>query len=163
MRSYLVDLLRFGGDPGILRKGDRYLATATGEPVHEIAMPLEHWEFLELQKRLRYTVDEATRNNALGTLTEHVTAFLKPALEHTLASPGEGFQLDLVLHGDELSALPFEAMRLEAAPVFARASPAIILTRRVRREFSLYLSMAGTTAGAVGHCLTRRRGASRSG
>jgi hypothetical protein len=131
-RSELVELLRHGGDIGILRRGDRYLVARANERVREFPMELDEGEFLTRLELLRYARDAAEdeRGEALATVTGVVTRMLG------LGSPTEDVQVDLVLSAQELLALPFEAATGgDGKPLVLAERPRVEITRRVRGAF----------------------------
>jgi hypothetical protein len=131
-QSDLVELLRHGGDIGILRRGDRYLVAHANEPVREVPMELDEGEFLTRLELLRYARDatEDERDEALATVTGVVTRMLE------LGSPTEDVQVDLVLTAQELLALPFEAaLGGDGKPLVLADRPRVEITRRVRGTF----------------------------
>jgi CHAT domain-containing protein len=133
MRSVTIEFLRFGGDEGILRKRDRYLATCGSNPVREFDMPLSHKEFFTHLKKLRYQASESDRKKALTELSSFVTDILDPP--ETV--PGELLQLDLVTSAAELWALPFEAALADGEkPLFADPDRVVVPTRRIRQAFA---------------------------
>ena len=137
VRSRLIELLRFGGEPGILRVGDRYLATIEGDFLSELTMPLEEYQFLEYQETLRYSIDDAECSAALNQLSAQMGCFLSGA--RIYFDSAASTQIDLVLRGAELAQLPFEALLgADELPVFARTEPRVVLTRRVRGNFAAH-------------------------
>ena len=128
----LVEFLRFGGDIGILRKGDRYLVARANEPVREFTMELDHDDFLTRLDLLRYVRDASPEEEkeAISTLAGVVTRML--ALEPQTAD----VQVDLVLTAQELLTLPFEAAEAsDGEPLVFRDGPTVEITRRVRGAF----------------------------
>src|SRR5712691_5220485 len=133
MQSVTIEFLRFGTEPGILRKGDPYLATCGSNPVRQFQMPFDHKDFLHLLRSLRYKAAESERQAALEKLSATVSAILQP-----LAGPGpEPLQLDLVTSAAELWALPFEAAQgLDGGPLFVDPQRVVVPTRRIRQDFA---------------------------
>ncbi|MBP1647707.1 MAG: hypothetical protein H6Q30_1152 [Bacteroidetes bacterium] len=130
--SLLVEILRFGGEAGILRKDDPYLVVRANEPVAKYEMELDHEEFLTYLDRLRYASGtsvqdrDATRAK-LGAIATHILR---------LAEPNADVQIDLVLNAKELCAFPFEAASdADGMPLLVRDRPCIEITRRVRGSF----------------------------
>lgn len=135
MRSVTIEFLRFGGPEGILRQGERYLATCGEKPPRQFDMPLSHREFFTRLKKLRYQASDTAsdRKRALAELSSFVTGILAPPE----AVPGEPVQLDLVTSAAELWALPFEAALADGEkPLFADPDRVVVPTRRVRQEFA---------------------------
>lgn len=132
--SLLVEVLRFGGDASILRKGDPYLVVRADERAAEYRMELDHEEFLDLLDRLgaRYagrTSDEE-RKQAREKLGGVVTRMLQ------LGVPAQDQQIDVVLTAKELAALPLEAANgPDGEPLVLRSGPTVEITRRVRGSF----------------------------
>lgn len=132
MRSVTIEFLRFGGDEGTLRKGERYLATCGSDPVRQFDMPLSHKEFFTHLKKLRYQASENERRKALAELSSFVTDILKPP-----EPAGDPLQLDLITSAAELWALPFEAALADGEkPLFADPDRIVVPTRRVRQAFA---------------------------
>ncbi len=134
MKSIMIEFLRFGKEPGILREGDRYLATLNSEPVRQFEMPMDQKDFFHKLKYLRYP--QQNNLNAQQQAFETLSAFVTDVLH--LPEPGDQtLQLDLVTSAAELWALPFEAVRgADGKPLLVDSGKVIVLTRRIRQEFS---------------------------
>jgi hypothetical protein len=133
MKSALIEFLRFGKEPGILREGDPYLATLNSEPVRQFAMPMDQAVFFDNLNYLRYPKQDnwQEQKQALETLSKTVTQILQPP-----ESEGQPLQLDLVTNAAELWALPFEALRgADELPLLVNPEKVVVLTRRIRGEF----------------------------
>jgi hypothetical protein len=139
MRSLLLEFLRLNNlDTGIWREGDPYLVAAGSEyPIRQFSSPLEHEQFLDLTRALRYQGDAEGRTAALKEIGG-IAADLLGSQSLTALSLGSfPLQLDLVVNPAEVAALPFEAATDGAGnPLFARAEQAVVLTRRVRAAFA---------------------------
>ena len=132
-QTLMVELLRFGGDQGLLRKDDPYLVIRANERARKVEMELDHQDFLDLLDQLRYVrdVSDEDRGKARDDLAGVVTRLLA-------LGPLEGtkVQVDLVVTAQELSALPFEAAIGDAGgPVVLEADRSVEITRRVRGAF----------------------------
>jgi hypothetical protein len=140
MRSLLLEFHRFSSlDSGLWRKGDPYLVAAAAHPVREYRMTLEHDEFLDVMLDLRYVGAADARLAALKKVGSLATQFLgtDSLTDINGVKSDQVLQLDLVVNPAELAALPFEAATdSEGRPLFARAEQAVVLTRRVRHDFS---------------------------
>lgn len=139
MRSLLLEFLRLNDlKTGIWRNGDPYLAVAGTEyPIRQFSSPLEQEYFLDLTRALRYQGDAEGRTAALKEIGNIAANLLGPQILSALSGGGFPLQLDLVVNPAEVAALPFEAATDEAGnPLFARAEPAVVLTRRVRAAFA---------------------------
>ena len=139
MRSLLLEFLRLNNlATGIWREGDPYLVAAGSEyPIRQFTSPLEHERFLDLTRALRYQGDAEGRSAALKEIGEIAANVLGSSSLTALSSGTFPLQLDLVVNPAEVAALPFEAATDEAGnPLFTRAEPAVVLTRRVRAAFA---------------------------
>jgi hypothetical protein len=130
--SLLVQILRFGGDTGVIRANDPYLVARGDEVAEEYRMELDHEEFLDYLDDLRYVraIPDAERRGALdkvaGTITRMLAVQPRP----------RALQVDLVINAKELAALPFEAVNgADGRPLLVRREPTVELTRRVRGAF----------------------------
>src|SRR5262245_48858400 len=135
MRSLLLEFLRFNNlETGIWRQGDPYLLSPGSEdPIRQFASPLEHETFLDLILALRYQGNGDQRLKALGEIGEIATDPLGAQQLTALSNGSFPMQLDLVVGPAEVAAMPFEAATDDKGdPIFARASQAVVLTRRVR-------------------------------
>lgn len=139
MRSLLLEFLRLNNlATGIWREGDPYLVAAGSEyPIRQFSSPLEHEKFLDLTRALRYQGDAEGRRVALKEIGEIAANLLGSQSLSALSSGSFPLQLDLVVNPAEVAALPFEAATDgEGTPLFTRAEPAVVLTRRVRAAFA---------------------------
>jgi len=139
MRSLLLEFLRLNNlATGIWREGDPYLVAAGSEyPIRQFNSPLEHEQFLDLTRALRYQGDAEGRTAALKEIGKIAANLLGSQNLSALASGSFPLQLDLVVNPAEVAALPFEAATDDAGnPLFARVEPAVVLTRRVRAAFA---------------------------
>ena len=140
MRSLLLEFLRLNDlATGIWREGDPYLVAAGSEyPIRQFSSPLEQERFLDLTTcALRYQGDAEGRTAALKEIGEIAANLLGSQSLSALSSGSFPLQLDLVVNPAEVAALPFEAATDgEGIPLFARADPAVVLTRRVRAAFA---------------------------
>jgi len=139
MRSLLLEFLRLNNlATGMWREGDPYLVAAGSEyPIRQFSSPLEHEKFLDLTRALRYQGDAEGRRAALKEIGEIAANLLGSQSLSGLSSGSFPLQLDLVVNPAEVAALPFEAATDGAGnPLFARADPAVVLTRRVRAAFA---------------------------
>ena len=140
MRSLLLEFLRLNNlATGIWREGDPYLVAAGSEyPIRQFSSPLEHERFLDLTTcALRYQGDAEGRTAALKEIGKIAANLLGSQSLSALSSGSFPLQLDLVVNPAEVAALPFEAATDgEGTPLFARADPAVVLTRRVRAAFA---------------------------
>ena len=139
MRSLLLEFLRLNDlATGIWREGDPYLVAAGSEyPIRQFSSPLEQERFLDLTRALRYQGDAEERTAALQEIGKTAADLLGSRSLSALSSGSFPLQLDLVVNPAEVAALPFEAATDgEGAPLFARADPAVVLTRRVRAAFA---------------------------
>ena len=139
MRSLLLEFLRLNNlATGIWREGDPYLVAAGSEyPIRQFNSPLEHERFLDLTRALRYQGDAEGRTAALKEIGEIAANLLGPQSLSALSSGSFPLQLDLVVNPAEVAALPFEAATDgDGTPLFARADPAVVLTRRIRAAFA---------------------------
>ena len=138
LKSTLIELCRFGNlDIGILRDGDQYLYINNNNPVRSITMPLNHDVLLDDIEALSYHNREnlPTRDEALQRISRVVTDIL-PGVFVDVEGIDELHQLDIVANAAELAALPFEALlSADGTPLLVSQSPAVTLTRRVRRAF----------------------------
>jgi hypothetical protein len=132
--SVLVELLRHGGDEGILRKDIRYLVQVEDKPVKEVVSPIEQLEFLDRLSELDYRCDDKSRAAAMASLSDAVTDVLgQIGIEY----PKTPLQIDLVVSAGELSALPFELARdQDGSWLLAHPDRDIEITRRVRLGFN---------------------------
>ena len=137
MRSLLIEFHRFGKfDTGLLREGDHYLVAPASHAVRDVTMPLDYRDFLKLMKALRYQQGAEARRVALGDISGIVSTLLG---SKDLADLTEGefpLQLDLVVNGAELAALPFEAAIDSEGQAMLVGKHPVIVTRRVRGEFA---------------------------
>lgn len=139
MRSLLLEFLRLNNlATGIWREGDPYLVAAGVEyPIRQFSSPLEHERFLDLTRALRYQGDADARRAALKEIGEIAANLLGLQSVTGLSSGSSPLQIDLVVNPAEVAALPFEAATDgEGMPLFARADPAVVITRRVRAAFA---------------------------
>ncbi len=139
MRSLLLEFLRLNNlATGIWREGDPYLVAAGSEyPIRQFSSPLEHEKFLDLTRALRYQGDADGRLAALKEIGEIAANLLGLQGLGSLTSGSFPLQLDLVVNPAEVAALPFEAATDgDGTPLFARAEPAVVLTRRIRAAFA---------------------------
>jgi CHAT domain len=140
MRSLLLEFHRFNNlKSGIWREGDAYLIAAASHPVREYRMTMDQDDFLDLMLELRYQGEAAARLTALNKVGSLATQFLgsDSLTDISDVKTDELLQLDLVVNPAELAALPFEAATdSEGRPLFALAEQAVVLTRRVRHDFS---------------------------
>jgi CHAT domain len=141
MRSLLLEFHRFNSlKSGIWREGDTYLVAAAAHPVREYRMTMEQDDFLDLMLDLRYQGEADARLAALNEVGKLATQFLGTDSLTDIDDVGSDefpLQLDLVVNPAELAALPFEAATdSEGRPLFARGEQAVVLTRRVRHDFS---------------------------
>jgi len=139
MRSLLLEFLRLNNlATGMWREGDPYLVAAGSEyPIRQFSSPLEHEKFLDLTRALRYQGDAEGRRAALKEIGEIAANLLGSQSLSGLSNGSFPLQLDLVVNPAEVAALPFEAATDGAGnPLFARADPAVVLTRRVRAAFA---------------------------
>ena len=139
MRSLLLEFLRLNNlATGIWREGDPYLVAAGSEyPIRQFSSPLEQERFLDLTRALRYQGDAEERAAALKEIGKTAADLLGCQSLSALSSGSFPLQLDLVVNPAEVAALPFEAATDgEGTPLFARADPALVLTRRVRAAFA---------------------------
>jgi len=140
MRSLLLEFHRFNSlNSGIWRAGDPYLVASASHPVREYRMTMDQDEFLDLMVDLRYQGEADARLTALDKVGKLATQFLgtDSLTDISDVKSDELLQLDLVVNPAELAALPFEAATdSEGRPLFARAEQAVVLTRRVRHDFS---------------------------
>src|SRR5262245_46845994 len=139
MRSLLLEFLRLNDlATGIWRKNDPYLVAAGAEyPIRQFSSPLEHEKFLDLTVALRYQGDAEGRQAALKEIGEIAAELLGSRNLSALSSGSFPLQLDLVVNPAEVAALPFEAATDDkGAPLFARADPAVVVTRRIRGAFA---------------------------
>ncbi|HKA40101.1 MAG TPA: CHAT domain-containing protein, partial [Burkholderiales bacterium] len=139
MRSLLLEFLRLNNlKTGMWREGDPYLVAAGAEyPIRQFNSPLDQESFLDLTRELRYQGDAEKRLAALKEIGEIAANLLGSHSLGALSSASFPLQLDLVVNPAEVAALPFEAATDgKGAPLFARADPAVVLTRRVRGAFA---------------------------
>jgi hypothetical protein len=130
--SLLVEVLRFGGDQGILRAGDPYLVVRGEDRARKYEMALDHEDFLDLLDQLRYV--KGTSDDQRSAAMAKLAALARDMLRLDPAGPRD-VQVDLVLTAKELAALPFEAIDVGDGPLLTRAAPAVEITRRVRGAF----------------------------
>jgi hypothetical protein len=138
VRSLLIEFHRFG-DPksGLIRQGDTYLVAAASHPVRQASMPLDYESFLDLMLALRYQAGAAARQQAIDRISRIVTDLLGSKDLDELEGGDFPLQLDLVVNAAELAALPFEAAIDRAGePLVLRTKRPIVLTRRVRNDFT---------------------------
>ena len=134
MRSEMIEFLRFGDATGILRKGERYLAVSGTKPVRQPVTNYGHAEFLKNLVKLRYinTTSDQERNAALERTAAEATNML--GVSSLSVDP---VQIDLVISASELWLLPFEAASdSEGNPLFVQKDNTLVLTRRIRHEFT---------------------------
>jgi hypothetical protein len=139
MRSLLLEFLRLNNlATGIWREGDPYLVAAGAEyPIRQFNSPLDQESFLDLTRELRYQGNVEGRLAALKKIGEIAANLLEFQSLSALSSGSFPLQLDLVVNPAEVAALPFEAATDDkGTPLFARADPAVVLTRRVRAAFA---------------------------
>lgn len=140
MRSIKMDFVRGGGDTSVLTKGMTYHVVIASTQHRQFSSPLDQESFLDALAALRYdqAFTEDQRQEALNRLATEVTKILDPPVSETET---DGLQIDLVTNARELWALPFEAARAaDGQPLFARRTPAIVLTRRAAQPFAERLS-----------------------
>lgn len=136
MRSIKMDFVRGGDDTSVLTSGTLYHVVIASSRHRQFFMPLDQEHFLDALAALRYhqAFTATEQQEALNTLATQVTAILDPPVSETET---DGLQLDLVTNARELWALPFEAARAaDGQPLFARRTPAIVLTRRAAQPFA---------------------------
>jgi CHAT domain-containing protein len=141
MRSHYLEFLRNNDlEEGSWVKGTPYLVVAANHLIREFRMPLGQDDFLDLMRDLRYKGGADKRVEALKAVGALATQFLGSDSLKDINDPTSGtfpLQLDLVVNPKELAALPFEAATdAEGQPLFARGAHAVVLTRRVRHDFT---------------------------
>ena len=138
MRSLLLEFHRFNSlKSGMWREGDSYLVAAAARPVREYEMTMDQDDFLDLMLDLRYQGAAEARMAALNKVGQLATQFLGTDNSNDINRGEFPLQLDLVVNPAELAALPFEAANdSEGRPLFAREEQPVVLTRRVRHDFS---------------------------
>lgn len=127
--SLLVEILRFGGETGVIRRGDQYLIVAGAGATRKHDIEIELDDVLECVDDLRY-VDRRPNDAATDKVRVEVTRMLG------IVPPERPRQIDLVVNFRELATLPFE---LVAGPdgkaLLVDRNPPTVLTRRVRGAF----------------------------
>lgn len=139
MHTLLLEFLRLGKlETGMFRADDQYLVAAGSEqPIRQVSSWLEHEQFLDLTKPLRYQGGADERQAALKAIGETAAKLLGTKRLTVLSHGPFPLQFDLVVNPHEVAALPFEAATDgEGNPLFARADQAVVLTRRVRHDFA---------------------------
>lgn len=134
MKSIKMDFVRNGDATAIIEKQKTYHVVIDSTVHRQFQMPFSHEEFLDQLARLRYhpTISEELRSKAIKALGQVATEILDLSEEGD-----EMLQIDLVTNARELWALPFEAaLARDGAPLFARRSPAMVLTRRMPQQFA---------------------------
>jgi hypothetical protein len=136
--STTIEFFRFGDEPGVLLKGNKYIRTCGYQkPADQVCVRIEPRDFRRSLNQLRYgpnrTPDsEAAAQQLLGAEAEWflpmpLIADVKAALH----------QIDIVTHASELRAYPFEAIYANASGAcLESAATGMIVTRRIRSEFS---------------------------
>ena len=153
MRSTLVEFARMGElGTGAFRKRDPYLRMIEGRPIREVEMSIDHRDFEESMRDLRYDrASEAERQEALESVFELSSNLLRKewreadgvrtledgALLGALDEHGGALQqIDLVANASELSAVPFECALDDGGEPLFRRGGGVVVTRRVRGDFA---------------------------
>jgi hypothetical protein len=136
--STTIEFFRFGGEADSLQKGKNYIRTCGYQkPAEEVPVRIEPKELRRSLNRLRYRPDRTieSEKGAQELLGGEAEWFL-PA---SLILPADGaalHQVDIVTHASELRAYPFEAIYANASSALESPDKGLILTRRIRSEFS---------------------------
>lgn len=138
-KSTTIEFHRFGSEADSLAKGRAYIRTCGYQrAAEEIAVRIEPKELRRSLNRLRYGLTQSAEaimaaKQVLAAEAGHFLA--QPQVD---ATDGGGLhQIDIVTHASELRAFPFEALYAnEAQTALTSADQGVILTRRIRADFS---------------------------
>jgi hypothetical protein len=139
MGSTTIEFHRFGDEPGVLLKDNKYIRTCGYQKAaDEVVVRIDPKALRRSLNQLRYgfnrtTESEAAAQQLLGAEADH---FL-PASQLFAEGRAELHQLDIVTHASELRAYPFEAIYANASGAYLESpDKGLILTRRIRSAFS---------------------------
>jgi hypothetical protein len=137
--STTIEFHRFGGEPGVLLKDNKYIRTCGYQrAADEVVVRLEPRELRRSLNQLscgfnRTTESETAAQRLLGMEAGN---FLE---ESQIFPDGRAalHQVDIVTHASELRAYPFEAIYANESDAYLKSpNKGMILTRRIRSEFS---------------------------
>jgi len=137
--STTIEFHRFGGEPGVLLKDNKYIRTCGYQrAADEVVVRIEPRELRRSLNQLRYGFNRTTESEtaAQQLLAAEAGNFLG---ESHIFPDGRAalHQVDIVTHASELRAYPFEAIYANASDVYLKSpDEGMILTRRIRSEFS---------------------------
>ncbi|NRF71216.1 CHAT domain-containing protein [Aquincola sp. S2] len=139
LTSTTIEFHRFGGEGDVLLKDKKYIRTCGYQKAaEEVAVRIDPKEFRRNLNRLRYDIDRTPETVAAAktSLGKEADYFL--AQSQRVPGRAEALhQLDIVTHASELRAYPFEALYATLPDsVLASAESGVILTRRIRSNFS---------------------------
>src|SRR5215510_493877 len=134
-----IEFHRFGGEPGVLLKDNKYIRTCGYQrAADEVVVRIEPRELRRSLNQLRYSFNRTTESETAAQRLLGLEA--GNFLDESQIFP-EGrvalHQVDIVTHASELRAYPFEAIYANASDAYLKSpDTGMILTRRIRSEFS---------------------------
>ena len=137
--STTIEFHRFGGEPGVLLKDNKYIRTCGYQrAADEVVVRIEPKELRRALNQLRYRFDRTTESEtaAQRLLSGEADNFLP---ESQIFPDGRAalHQVDIVTHASELRAYPFEAIYANAPGAYLESpDKGMVLTRRIRSEYS---------------------------
>jgi hypothetical protein len=133
--SRMIEFNRYGRSVQVLSPDSKYVRT-TGwdEPAREVSPSFDHETLLGNLNVLRYeNIGSEQDVQAAREALADEAALLLP---HMHTAENELLQLDLVTSAAELWAFPFEALFVRNPGWLQRPDRGVVLTRRIRSEFS---------------------------
>ena len=137
--STTIEFHRFGGEPGVLLKDNKYIRTCGYQrTADEVVVRIEPKELRRCLNQLRYGFNRTAESETAAQRLLGVEAgyFLE---ESQFFPDGRAalHQVDIVTHASELRAYPFEAIYANASDAYLKSpDKGMILTRRIRSDFS---------------------------